>query len=133
MARIARSAVWMSVAVCAVAASACGSDSASACDGATRGCVQLFSYNSASEVGVTVNGGDRVVIPPATALDPGTAWIRVDSTVGAQLNFHAWAGVYSRDTTCIVKTSTWTDPAKPPVVGVRSYPAPLASISCGNW
>jgi hypothetical protein len=129
---MARMAGWSSVAAFAVAVSGCGGSSAPECNGATRGCVQLVNHN-ASEVGVTVNGGDTVVIPPATAVYPGTTWISVDPTVGAPLNFHAWTGVLSRDTTCTVKSSTWANAATPPQVVARSYPVALVSISFGNW
>lgn len=108
----------------------CGGDTA--CDSSTPGCVQIVNKN-ASEVGITVNGGPDVVVPPASAVYPGTAWIKVDTTVGATAHFHAWTGIYSRDTTCIVKASTWADPAKAPQVVARNYHVPLSSIDCGNW
>lgn len=121
---------FLAAAVVLFASSGCGGSSG--CDGATRGCVHLVN-NNGSEVGVTVNGGDTVVIPAATAVTPGTSWITVDSTVGAVLDFHAWTGIYSRDVTCTVKSSTWADAATPPQVVARSYPGILTSLNCGNW
>ena len=112
-----------------ITVSGCGGGGDEGCDGATRGCVQVINKNQV-EVGLKLESGETVVIPPATNLYPGTFWIRVDPTVGAISRFSAWTQQYSRSTSCVVRESTWSDPANPPTLVAQAYHVTLSALWC---
>ena len=104
------------------------------CDGSKRGCVQLLNYTfSEQTVTITSGAGGSAVVPAATGVNPGIAWITVDSTVGAQVDFSV--SILTPGTAwCLVSSTTWTDPAKPPEVTFRTVTYGSGTgLDCINW
>ena len=131
MARIGRIAGWLSVAIFAVTSSGCGSESAG-CDSATRGCVQLVNpYVTALDY--SVNGVFGGTLPGGSALDPGTAWVTVDPTVGAATTFAFAISSTVLSSTCTVKSSGWADPNVPPKVQSYWIGGNFRPPVCVNW
>jgi hypothetical protein len=111
-------------------ASGCGGSHHDAgCDNAKRGCVQLVN-TIAADVTVQVIPGGKAVVPAGTPSTPGTSWVTVDSTVGAQVTFAASTFNPGIDT-CVVTATTWADTSKPPQVNV--YQMPDLAVRCYNW
>jgi len=110
------------------------SDDDGGCDGSKRGCVQLLNYTfSEKTVTVTSGAGGTAVVPSATGSNPGNAWITVDSTVGAQVDF-AVSNLAPGVAWCLVASNTWTDPAKPPGVSLASVSYGSGTrLNCVNW
>jgi hypothetical protein len=120
---------FLAAAIVLFASSGCGSGD-SGCDGAKRRCV-LLENTIATDKTVSVIGGGSAVVPAGTQSAPGHAWITVDSTVGAEVTFTI-SQFNPGIATCLVDSSTWSDPSKPPQVNVYTASGNHA-LNCYNW
>ena len=125
----------MSVAVCAVAVSACGGNSAPECNAATRGCVQLT--NTTTSPAVFVADGITTNVGPGTDAAPEIGWASIDPTVGVATKFAVSTGGVVKYATCTNSAATWSNPNTPPkVTWVYTGNSLLAGIyypTCSGW
>lgn len=77
---------------------------------------------------VSVVGGGKAMVPAGTPSTPGHEWIKVNSSVGAEVTFFISPFNPGR-ATCVVAPSTWADPSMPPQVNVYG----TGSLNCYHW